>query len=502
MVGLSSLFALALQLKQPTTRKRGWVLVLGGLLALLALGVAFQIEGTGYLLGILWFSFAGLPMFATRRQLELLERNQTSRAAFWARVTAWFHPFDGLPEQARFFAARSLADRGEIDRAREQFLALTRAEQLGELARLEAWRLDGNWTLIIEHIDAQPVGQRDLRLALLYMQALGETGDVSRMLALFSKLPAPLRRERFLLKQTSAYSGRPDLVQDLSVHDTGPARTPLESYWAAIAEQASGNPLGARALLESIEQHPALARQALRRLRRPLEPVRPAELPKSARMALVQLENHVLTVQAERPTRVKKPWVTWALSIVLLIVFAVGRGTTDQNRLIDMGALVLPAELLPGSWRLVSAGFLHLGATHLGMNILALLLLGGALERLWGKAVFLVCFFVASIGAYWLATLTVEATLAEPKVLLGASAGVFGLVGGLSTFEVVASLYGHTPLFNRRLLVLTMLVVAQLVFDWFTPIVSSFLHLAGVGFGALIALPFAVRYWRPVAADH
>src|SRR5690606_11523549 len=142
------------------------------------------------------------------------------------------------------------------------------------------------------------------------------------------------------------------------------------------------------------------ARLAVRRIRRPLEPVRPADLSKPARVAMALLESQVRAMRAELPARVARPWLTWALSAVLLIVFAIGRGTTDQTRLIDMGALVLPAELLPDSWRLVSAGFLHLGATHLGMNILALLFLGGVVERLWGKAVFLMCFFAASVGAY------------------------------------------------------------------------------------------------------
>jgi len=500
MVGLSSLFALALQLNRPRANNRGWVVVLGALLGLLGLGVALRIDGTGYVLGLLWLSFVGLPTFALRRQLELLEQNQSSRAARWARITAWVHPFDGLPERARFVAARSLMDEGEVAQARELLLALTETEELGELARLEAWRLDGQWRQIVEYIEAQPVGQRDLRLAPLYMQALGETGDISNMLAWFGKLPGPLRRYRRLLQQTAAYAGRPELLRELSLHGSNTRLVPLDSYWAAIAEQASGNTAGARPLLEAAAQHPTTARLAVRRIRRPLEPVRPADLSKPARVAMALLESQVRAMRAELPARVARPWLTWALSAVLLIVFAIGRGTTDQTRLIDMGALVLPAELLPDSWRLVSAGFLHLGATHLGMNILALLFLGGVVERLWGKAVFLMCFFAASVGAYWLATLTVEATLAEPKVLLGASAGVFGLVGALSAFEVVASWFGHTPLFNRRLLALAVLVLAQLVFDWFTPIVSSFLHLAGVGFGALMALPFAIRYWHPARA--
>ena len=239
-------------------------------------------------------------------------------------------------------------------------------------------------------------------------------------------------------------------------------------------------------------------------LETPLEPVDVATLSPKARAALQSVDQHLNWERSRPLDKPPKPIATWALAATLLVVFLLGipGGTTDQENLVNMGALILPQELRPGAWRLVSAGFVHFGATHLALNLLALLLVGGALERLWGRLTLLGSFLGGSIGAYWLATLTLSASFEEPKELLGASAGVFGLVGALIVFELVGAAFKRTRLFNRRVLTLAVLVLAQLVFDWFTPIVSSFLHLAGIASGAIAALPLAIWNFRPASSRH
>jgi len=61
-------------------------------------------------------------------------------------------------------------------------------------------------------------------------------------------------------------------------------------------------------------------------------------------------------------------------------------------------------------WRLLTAAFAHLDLTHLGLNLLLLLLFGTPMERLWGRLVLTVCFFGASLGSYLIATVTSVAT--------------------------------------------------------------------------------------------
>jgi membrane associated rhomboid family serine protease len=299
--------------------------------------------------------------------------------------------------------------------------------------------------------------------------------------------------------RVAAYAGQTELLKELSSDGHLVVPSPVFDYLQGIARQAAGDSLAARPFLERAQDHPALANQALKRLRRPLPGLKPHELAPASKAALQELEQRAAWERANLPSTQRRPLAAWALGTCFVLVYLVGLrgGATDHNNLVNMGALIIPQHLAPGAWRLLTAGFVHFGATHLIMNVLGLVFLGGVVERLWGRLPLLVCFLTGSFGAYFLATLVMTGSPSEPKVLLGASAGVFGLVGGLLSFEILGGLYGRINLFSRRLLILSLLVFAQLVFDWFTPIVSSFLHLSGVGCGAVGALPFAVQQWRP-----
>lgn len=495
MVGLSSVFALVTTFGEARRGRWGLVLVLAALLALLAGGVLLQLPGTGYVMALLWLAFAGTPMFAARRQLELLERGQLAGAASWAALAARLHPFDGLPAQARLLKARALTLNGELDAANELLTSL-RGGPLGELAEIERLRLGGEWASIVRRVDAKPVGSRDLSLAPAYLQALGETGDAERMLALFGKLPRALTRQPALSSMVAAYAGRFDLVELMGGTHARVPTHPL-GYLLGVAKQASGDRLAAEPLLEAVQQEPAWQRHALKRLRRPLAPVDHAELSAEARAALDELEHQVHWERAHPPRQPRRPVATWALMLILLVVFLVSAqrgGSMDVENLVEMGALMLPLER-PGHWRVLTAGFLHYGATHLALNLLALWVLGRAVEQWWGRWSLIVCFLAGNVGAFWTAAMAMEATPDRVPVLLGASAGVFGLVGALLIFDVMGFFYGRIRLFNRRVLVLSFLLVAQLIFDSFTPIVSSLLHFAGAGFGGLAALPLAWWHW-------
>ncbi|HMA97649.1 MAG TPA: hypothetical protein VKP30_33420, partial [Polyangiaceae bacterium] len=49
---------------------------------------------------------------------------------------------------------------------------------------------------------------------------------------------------------------------------------------------------------------------------------------------------------------------------------------------------------------------------------------------------------------------------------------------------------------GRRIVLVVAIVVAQFVFDSFTPIVSSMLHTTGLLIGAVVAVPLSLRAWR------
>ncbi len=97
----------------------------------------------------------------------------------------------------------------------------------------------------------------------------------------------------------------------------------------------------------------------------------------------------------------------------------------DARTLFDFGAKYRPAVFLGQWWRLITAGFLHGGLLHLLMNSWVLFDLGAQVEEIYGASRFLVIYFVATVAGFfastwWFAGLSV-----------GASAGIFGLIGAM-----------------------------------------------------------------------
>ena len=83
-------------------------------------------------------------------------------------------------------------------------------------------------------------------------------------------------------------------------------------------------------------------------------------------------------------------------------------------------------------WRLVTATFVHIGLTHLLVNMFALFVIGRFTERLFGNTGFLVLYLLGGIAAS-LTSLSIHPTI----VSAGASGAIFALYGGLIGFLLV-----------------------------------------------------------------
>jgi rhomboid protease GluP len=81
-------------------------------------------------------------------------------------------------------------------------------------------------------------------------------------------------------------------------------------------------------------------------------------------------------------------------------------------------------------WRLITAGFLHGGIWHIGMNMWVLNDLGAEVERVFGTARFICFYLIATVAGFLLSSYWTAA----PSV--GASAGLFGLIGAMIAFGV------------------------------------------------------------------
>ncbi len=135
-------------------------------------------------------------------------------------------------------------------------------------------------------------------------------------------------------------------------------------------------------------------------------------------------------------------------------------------------------------WRLVTGGFLHAGALHLGMNMFVLYTIGVSLEPAIGKARFLTAYAVSLIGGALGVVLLFER---GQGLTVGASGAIFGLFGVLVVYQLVQ---GLNPLQSG----LGTIILLNLVFTFAIPGISVGGHVGGLVAGAIVgAVLFAGR---------
>ena len=103
----------------------------------------------------------------------------------------------------------------------------------------------------------------------------------------------------------------------------------------------------------------------------------------------------------------------------------------DGQTLLAFGAKLRDAILNYGQWwRLVTAGFLHGGLLHIGMNSWVLFDLGAQVEDVYGASRLIVVYFMATVFGFLLSTFWTAA------LSVGASAGIMGLIGAMIALGV------------------------------------------------------------------
>jgi membrane associated rhomboid family serine protease len=161
----------------------------------------------------------------------------------------------------------------------------------------------------------------------------------------------------------------------------------------------------------------------------------------------------------------------WALGLVLF-----GPGALFSSPLAGVGGLEVAAVAAGEWWRILTSGFLHVGLIHLGMNMIALVALGPALERELGRARFAALYLVGLVTAS-LGPVLVGAEGAT----VGASGAIFALIGAI----VVGQRASGVDPWRSGILGLLAL---NLVFTFVVPGISIGGHLGGLVGGLLAGL--------------
>ncbi len=124
-------------------------------------------------------------------------------------------------------------------------------------------------------------------------------------------------------------------------------------------------------------------------------------------------------------------------------------------------------------WRLLTAPFLHAGLWHVGLNMLALWILGGVVEPLLGRWRFVAVYAVSALGGA-----VASYAFSSPVVFsVGASGAVFGLLG--ATLVVMRRL-------NRDVSGVVALLLVNVAIGFAIPSIDWRAHLGGLLAGAVV----------------
>lgn len=500
LAGISAGLGFVRVLSSRRADARSWALPCGIVLAVLGTGLLWWPKVAGFAAMAAWTAFVALPLFGSRAVAWLAANDYLATAAMVADVIGVMR-FGAEESQGERLRLLGRASATPPERLTDFLASLRTADpELTRLARLAVLANAGRWTELKSWVDAfvpEGVLLADSFAASLYSRALAETGEESRLLALAQawwwRLPNPTRSYMTLV--LAAFAGRVRLVELLF---RGPLRSVgarKRSFWVATALQASGEGERALPLLNRLASRgrAATRRDASHRLANPLRP-RGFELG-ALEPAFASLESGL----EEQATYGAIPDVHWprvtllfmALNLVAF-AFEIPGGTENLDNLVEMGALVVPMPAYLGSpwWRFVAAGFLHFGWLHVVLNVLGIWVLGSYLERTWGPRRMFVCYLVAVIGANATAAQLLSGSSFEPVVMVGASTGVMGILGASVASIMVAWRRRKVEILRRQRNVYLAILALQLIFDHYTPMISSTLHVSGFLFGAFAGALF------------
>ena len=181
----------------------------------------------------------------------------------------------------------------------------------------------------------------------------------------------------------------------------------------------------------------------------------------------------------------------WVVSL-LLSGGAIGGGGNLLNMLSPSSdALVLlgasgyvPVFVLGRWWTVLSAGWLHAGLLHIGMNMYWVWQMGPAFTEIFGPARTIIIYTLGGVAGFTLSSVAGEffprlPLLAGAPITIGASAPLFGLIGALYH-------YGRSGSSVAKQMALSIMVQA-LIFGLIVPGIDNYAHLGGFAGGYLVS---------------
>ncbi len=461
---------------------------------------------------LLFAVFAGGPRWLLALSTRQRQAGNWARAAHWEDLAGRLIMGQlGQLHRQHAQALRHLAW-DETDEA-EALLVRLAADSLPSAARglVNLWRLmllaeQRAWARVVtgfEEVDDWGTLWFATRARLLAARAYAETGAMLRALRCAQMVvlsPAVVRlgqgywQLRVRLAAMAGDAGELEyLLGQRPLWRSGFQQ--LAAYWRGRCALALGDRGGAIKLLTRAYAltHPRDRgwREALRHHLARAEASAPAVLPPAhwpgyteALAAVRHAEEQAAPWRALMQFSLPAPATLIVLGEIALVFIAWTTLPADwEDRVIAVAGNGAVTIRLNEWWRLVTTLFLHATWLHLGLNGLALWMFGSAVERAYGWVRWLVIFFLGGALGNLL-----SAALARYELAIGASAGVFALLGAYTVAVSRLRTPPYAGLRPRLLGMLLMLIAADFLIGWREPQVDNLAHIGGFVAGIILGL--------------
>lgn len=511
IVVFTSFIVFGIQLVAGVQRYRtwGWLFVSLGILGISGLTFWIFPKWAGFISFPFWFIFIFMPFLGNILIRVFHSKERYEQAIKLYRIIGYLHPFDDWLEAADINRATRLAQQGNIEEASQiiNFIEQKKPRALALYnAKLYLYRQKFQWEELINWFEytskKDKILIRNTNLFAFYIRALGEIGELDRMVSCFYENrrwvrganPSYAKHLYLVFFAFCGESKQAELLLKGRLKSYNPA---LQKFWLATAKLAGGRIDEGLQEVSELLQNPDwnIQRAAQNRLAHP--PIFAAYLlslqSKKYLDDLIRQRNHTNAYKNLLKPFVTKPYLTAILIALnfLLFVFEIKMGTgQDYPTLYKLGVLVMPDVITSGEWwRLISNQFLHYGAYHLASNMLNLVLIGPIVEYILGKWRYLLVYMVSGTGACLVIVLLTEAGLQPRAFGLGASGAIMGVTGALIAI-FLRSWWNEGAKIARNLLIL-LLFLEFAIITWGVmslPEDSNIVHIVGLILGFLIAI--------------
>ncbi len=547
---ISAILFIVRILKDPQ-RQTGWLMAAAGVFIAAVVGLILYPRISGWIGFGIWLLAIVAPTVAAQQASTAIQSERYGRAAIWSQVAAVLHPFDDWPERARIWSIVAAGDRVGAKVASDRLQAHRNISTItGRLTMGLTYAIEADWSGFLvwlkSHIQSKdspkdspkdsiaktPADtEQDINLIMLYLRALGETGQIDRLVAecdrLATRLEASTIRPRTYRTWlfAFAYTGDLEAVDALIASRLLDLPDVARDRWRSIArvhaslarDRISLPLLTERPLrLRIIERLHRSFRQLFRLssstphlapLLQPLPPLPHTPLKPETSELLLKLERRfVEEVRYGFHRPLYFPLVTSIAIVLNGLVFGLELmlgGSQNAFVLYALGAVVPAAVIEDGqTWRLLAGTFLHFGWLHLITNMLGLFVLGQLAERWLGTLRYSLVYLASGVGSMGLVVMTVALGLdADLRFVVGASGAVMGIFGAIGAVLWRGYQRDRAITARQNLQTVAILFVLQSGFDILNPQICATCHLSGAAIGFVVAwlvAPIGMRLRQPV----